>query len=489
MNLKCRLLEKSSNAAESVICKAMKKHSLENSIQFLHSLIVDFIVVFFSILFSYKLYRVLEIGQNVYYKKIDIIPISLVASAFVIFILVISGAYDRDSGVLNAKEIEKTIKGVTVSFLVLTLIFYFGKFNFSRYVVAISYIVSLFLIVFEKLYIYSSNPLNFLIRQRQKRALIYGAGDLGVTLFRHIMNSPRLNINPIGFIDDNREKKGQNIRSSGFSKGIYTIPVLGDLSDIEKIARTQKITDIFYAISDVNNNEFSKKNAELKSHNLKVHFVPSFHNQLIHKIDISLIGELPIVSESYDEHIKLEYYLKAFVDLFGSIVLLLALLPVLIVVSVLIKLDSKGPVFFRQERIGKDGTKFEMFKFRSMYSDVNPYAVNPISSSDNRITKVGKFLRKTSLDELPQLLNVLKGDMSLVGPRPEMEFIVNQYNDKHRERLKVKPGITGLWQLSGDREVAIHENMEYDLFYVKKWSFFLDIAILFKTIIFAFKGK
>jgi lipopolysaccharide/colanic/teichoic acid biosynthesis glycosyltransferase len=123
-----------------------------------------------------------------------------------------------------------------------------------------------------------------------------------------------------------------------------------------------------------------------------------------------------------------------------------------------------------------------------MHTDADPYAVNPISGADARITKTGRILRKISLDELPQLINVLTGDMSLVGPRPEMEFIVRQYNDVHRERLKVKPGITGLWQLSGDRMVAIHENMEYDLYYVKKWSFFLDIAILFKTAVFAFKG-
>ena len=123
-----------------------------------------------------------------------------------------------------------------------------------------------------------------------------------------------------------------------------------------------------------------------------------------------------------------------------------------------------------------------------MYTDADPYAVNPTQKLDQRVTKTGKFLRKTSLDELPQLINVLKGEMSLVGPRPEMEFIAKEYDEVQRERLTVKPGITGLWQLSGDRSMAIHENMEYDLFYIKKWSFFLDIAILLKTVVFAFKG-
>ena len=109
-------------------------------------------------------------------------------------------------------------------------------------------------------------------------------------------------------------------------------------------------------------------------------------------------------------------------------------------------------------------------------------------TNDARVTKFGRFLRKTSFDEIPQLINVLKGEMSLVGPRPEMPFIASEYTDFHRERLKILPGITGLWQLSGDRRKAIHENMEYDLYYTNNMSFFLDLAILLETLIFAFRG-
>ena len=171
-----------------------------------------------------------------------------------------------------------------------------------------------------------------------------------------------------------------------------------------------------------------------------------------------------------------------------GIILAILLSPVFLVVSAAVKLDSKGPVFFRQKRVGIDGGLFEIFKFRSMTTESDPYAVNPTGANDARVTKVGKFLRKTSLDELPQLFNVLKGDMSFVGPRPEMPFIVDSYSEIHRERLKALPGITGLWQLSGDREKAIHENMDYDLYYLKNRSFFLDVAILLETLLFAFRG-
>lgn len=138
--------------------------------------------------------------------------------------------------------------------------------------------------------------------------------------------------------------------------------------------------------------------------------------------------------------------------------------------------------------MGKDGKIFQIYKFRSMLTDADPYSVNPSDQNDPRITRAGRFLRKTSLDELPQIINVLKGNMSFVGPRPEMPFIVAEYNEIHLERLKVLPGITGLWQLSGDRKKAIHENMDYDLYYIRNASFFLDVTILIETLIFAFRG-
>ena len=146
------------------------------------------------------------------------------------------------------------------------------------------------------------------------------------------------------------------------------------------------------------------------------------------------------------------------------------------------------PAWFQQERVGKDGERFRMYKFRTMHLNAACYDFSPREPSDPRITRIGRFLRRTSLDELPQLLNVLQGTMSLVGPRPEMPFIVEQYTERHRQRLQVKPGLTGLWQLSGDRAVFIHENVEYDLYYIQHRNFFMDLAILLHTTVFAMRG-
>ncbi len=169
-------------------------------------------------------------------------------------------------------------------------------------------------------------------------------------------------------------------------------------------------------------------------------------------------------------------------DVLGSLFLLIALLPVFILTTILIKLDSPGPVFFRHDRVGKDGRRFKLWKFRSMKATVPKYELSPRSSGDTRLTRAGRLIRRTSVDELPQLFNVLRGEMSLVGPRPEMPFLVARYCAFERRRLAAKPGITGLWQISAARAFPIHENLQYDLHYIRHQNVVLDCIILLRTI-------
>lgn len=181
-------------------------------------------------------------------------------------------------------------------------------------------------------------------------------------------------------------------------------------------------------------------------------------------------------------------FLKRAADVAIASILLVVLTPVLLLIAILIRLDSPGPVFFVQDRIGRAGTMFAMFKFRSMHVNASAYELSPRLSSDSRITNIGRLLRRAGLDELPQLVNVLLGQMSLVGPRPEMPFLVERYYSDHRRRLEVKPGITGLWQLSMDRGLPIHENTQYDLYYIRNRTFCMDLAILLHTLFFAMRG-
>jgi lipopolysaccharide/colanic/teichoic acid biosynthesis glycosyltransferase len=179
---------------------------------------------------------------------------------------------------------------------------------------------------------------------------------------------------------------------------------------------------------------------------------------------------------------------KRAVDMAGAAVLLAVLAPVLALVALLIRLDSPGPAVFRQRRVGKDGVEFRLWKFRSMRRDAPEYARSPTSDTDARLTRAGRLIRRVSLDELPQLINVLRGEMSLVGPRPEMPFIVAGYTALERRRLAVKPGITGLWQISPARAYPIHEHLEYDLDYIRQQNLVLDGAILLRTVRAVWRG-
>ena len=179
---------------------------------------------------------------------------------------------------------------------------------------------------------------------------------------------------------------------------------------------------------------------------------------------------------------------KRICDVAGSVCLLILLFPLFLLIGLFIKLDSPGPVFFRHDRVGKDGKNFVLWKFRSMRTDVPNYEVSPRSAADARLTRVGRLIRRLSMDEMPQLINVLRGEMSLVGPRPEMPFIVDRFHPAKCQRTVAKPGITGLWQISPARAFPIHDNLHYDLHYVRNQNLLLDCAIIVRTIAAVIRG-
>ncbi|WP_097026020.1 exopolysaccharide biosynthesis polyprenyl glycosylphosphotransferase [Clostridium peptidivorans] len=210
-----------------------------------------------------------------------------------------------------------------------------------------------------------------------------------------------------------------------------------------------------------------------------------------------------LIEINEQDHIRdkrVQFAVKRFIDIVLSLFGIIVLSPIYLILILLIKLDSKGPAVFKQVRVGKDNKDFTIYKFRTMIVDaekkrsleINPEDIGNFvfqSKEDNRITKMGSFLRKTSLDELPQLFNVFKGDMSLVGPRPEIPDVVKYYPPEYAQRLLVLPGITGLAQVSGRGEIELAKTIYYDLTYIKNFSVWLDIKILFKTVFSVFKKE
>ncbi|MBW8040413.1 MAG: sugar transferase [Planctomycetes bacterium] len=183
-----------------------------------------------------------------------------------------------------------------------------------------------------------------------------------------------------------------------------------------------------------------------------------------------------------------EFWKRMF-DICISILAIMVLLPVFAVIIIAIRVSSKGPSVFKQERAGKDGKPFTFYKFRTMRADVDPYGASPKSGDDLRLTRTGKFLREYSLDELPQLFNILKGNMSTVGPRPLYVSQIAEWNDRQKKRLLVKPGLTGLAQISGRGELTREEKLEFDVKYVETASFWTDIKIILATFIHVFRRK
>lgn len=314
-----------------------------------------------------------------------------------------------------------------------------------------------------------------------RNVLIIGMDELALQTRDILKDIKDIKYNIIGFLSDSQESPGVDQQSSH--------PVLGHIAQLSKIVKKHDIDEVIFATEKLNNEELVSIIS--KYEHLPIHFkiVSNLFKVITEQVKLGDIAEFPLV-EINNQHPSLGYCVsKRIMDLIITIPLFVLTLPLGLIIVIAIKLDSPGPVVFKHERIGKNGKPFLLYKFRSMLVSSNPYETAPSTDKDDRITRTGKILRKTSLDELPQLLNILKGDMSLVGPRPEMPFIVDGYKKWQKKRLEVKPGLTGLWQIAGRKHMPLNMNLEYDFYYIKHRSLLFDLFLLLKTIPAVLFGK
>ena len=315
---------------------------------------------------------------------------------------------------------------------------------------------------------------------------IYGAGASGQRVFSALIGSPKLGLRPIAFFDDDESLWGTRIYESAYRKTAFA-PVQSGVPS-SAVLRQMEVKALIVAIPQIDRVRLLTIIQEAAQADISVQFTaPSFEEGDYSMGYLELDGH--ILSYVTGQTAKPFYQLaKRAFDTLVSLCLLVCLSPLLLLIALTIRATSKGPIIFRQERIGENGRPFTMYKFRSMYTDRCGDAHSPDSGVDPRITPAGRILRRVSLDELPQLFNILRGEMSLVGPRPEMPFIVKTYTPQQRRRLSVIPGLTGLWQISADRSAQIHQNIHYDLYYIRNRGFFLDMAILLHTVFVAMRG-
>ncbi len=319
------------------------------------------------------------------------------------------------------------------------------------------------------------------IRQRGRnlrKAVIVGTGQMGRKLAHWINVNPWSGTKIIGFFNGTKE-------------AVEGYPVIGKYSELPEYVRNNHIDIVYIALPAIHSRKLSVILHELVNSTVSIYYVPEtfVNDYLLKHSHINYIDDIPVISIADSPVQGFNAVLKRAEDIVVSALILALISPFMAGIAVTIKLTSKGPVIFKQWRYGLDGRKFHVYKFRTMMVCEDGYSMKPATEGDQRITRVGCFLRKFSLDELPQFLNVLGGNMSVVGPRPHAISMVEEYRilvNGSMLRHKIKPGITGLAQLYATRgEVdtrgKLQERIEYDLLYMRRWSLWLDLRIIGKT--------
>jgi len=316
-----------------------------------------------------------------------------------------------------------------------------------------------------------------------KNVLIIGAGKVGQEIADYLHNNRHLGLAVKGFLDHNHHGDPR---------------VLGRIEDLPEVARAQFADEVIITIPFMRQ-LVRQAIVQARLNNLDVKIIPDLYGSSGRGAVLEEMGSLPVMSLYREPIPMLGRLVKRAMDIIGSALAIIILAPVAAVITVAIKLDSPGPILYRAPRVGKKGRQFVCYKFRTMVANAEALkdALRRLNqregatfkiADDPRITRVGRFLRKYSLDELPQLWNVFRGDMSLVGPRPHPLDDYAQYDLEHLRRLDVTPGVTGLWQVKARHDPSFEKNVELDLHYIAHWSLRLDLKILFQTLGVVFEG-
>ena len=329
----------------------------------------------------------------------------------------------------------------------------------------------------------------------KKHVIIVGAGERGQKLAKAINEKKDSYFRVIGFVDD----------KSGFhGRGFHGIPVLGPISSIKTIARDHHPDALLIAINSVSHSRLLEIIDHCKGANCPIHVVSDLYQVIPNRLQVEQFNGIPTFQLKPPRSYLLYNVLKRAFDIVGSLALLIALSPLFAILGIIIKLTSRGSIFYKTTVIGKDGRPFVWYKFRSMYINTDDShhrrfvrdlitgrrkEGNNKITRDTRVTPVGRVIRRYSIDELPQLFNVLKGDMSLIGPRPCLPFEYEMMKEWHRRRFQITPGMTGLWQVCGRSEVSYDDMVVMDLYYIENRSFWLDFEILLKTVPVVVMGK
>ena len=397
------------------------------------------------------------------------------------------GLYDFKNLFSGSKEYSQVFNASTLGImLVIVSTFFYPEFVIARAWVLMSWGLIAFLVATGR----------FILRRgvQQMRAsgrfmtpvLVVGTNEEAMAIAEQLQSNPRAGIGIAGFVSNNGKDMGEEL--------LPQTPVVGQVSAIRQLVMQYGIQEIIVASTALTREELLDLYRVFGvDSNVNIRMSSGLYEMLTTGVEVQEVGNVPLLSVNKVRLTGVEVVLKRTLDIIGSLAGLIVLLPVMVIIGIAIRRDSKGPAIHRRRVIGVGGKVFDAYKFRTMYVDgderlkAHPELVKELEENgklkdDPRVTKVGEFLRKTSLDELPQLFNVLRGQMSLVGPRMITEAEQEKYGNWRTNLLTVKPGMTGLWQVSGRSDITYNGRVTLDMHYIRNYSLWFDLYILWQTI-------
>lgn len=393
----------------------------------------------------------------------------------------LTDVYNLPKNLQVVDELQRLIAAHVATSLAFAGTLYFSFRDISRLQILVFALLSLvFLIAYRGIF-------RFILRlfgdkrYGSRRVLVVGAGSIGREAAKMVQDHSWTGLRLIGFVDDNPQAN------------TFDYPHFGPITLTAQVVQQQGINEVIVTLPRHAHIKLANLVIALQALKVNVRVVPDFFDLVFLRSVVEDFGGMALVTLREPALDPLQRMIKRLFDLAISSIGLILALPLMGLIALAIKLDSAGSVIFKQQRVGENGRLFNMYKFRTMVQDAEirqdelpaaPTAAQPLHKfyDDPRVTEVGRLLRRLSLDELPQLVNVLKGDMSLVGPRPELPWLVERYEPWQRKRFEVPQGLTGWWQVNGRADKPMHLHTEDDLHYIKHYSLWLDIQILWRTV-------
>ncbi len=405
----------------------------------------------------------------------------LVFGVYLVLVSRIFGLYRPTDSFSGLHEQRMTVQAALTSGLLLCGTLYLVRgYAISRIVVVLTMLITLLMLMARRALWRKMRQRRFLLGLEVRNVLIVGDGRVGHALRNHLEALPHMGFRFKGFISLGRERERENPH------------VVGDLRNCVAVARSLFVDEIYFS-TPADKQIVISVVEEARALGMEVRVVPDLYDGLAWNAPVEFIGQFPTIPLHRREFPRSAFVLKRGLDIVLALLALLVASPIMLVIAIMVRMDSRGPVFYRAERLGRKGRGFRCYKFRTMVPDADRLKADlaHLNQRDNvlfklendpRITKIGAKLRKYSLDELPQFFNVLRGDMSLVGPRPPLASEVEKYDLAHLRRLDVLPGITGLWQIEARQDPSFDSYISLDTAYVENWNLMLDLRILARTV-------